>query len=272
VGVFFRLRGVGDGSIFSMAIPKKIWQTCNFEEKDIPDYIDSMRHSWTAMNPGWEYQYMSEKDCIEFLDGHYGAKRADAYKKLVKGAYKGDFWRWHCIARFGGVYADIDTECVVPLDSWLDISKNFVGFKDMNGDDYTFCSWFFAAPKESPWISEVADLVFESVVSRELTADGNFFNASIEDTYFTFVNYMGEEEGSEGFTDQAQVLEQIPYGEKRLEEIVRHTSAGWFHSENDSEFREIPESYYWDCGSNVNLKIYNNSYSSNSFPGNLHRG
>jgi mannosyltransferase OCH1-like enzyme len=250
-----------------MAIPKKIWQTCNFEESDIPEYIEVIRRSWIDLNPGWEYQYMSEKDCIEFLDQHYGPDRVDAYRGITKGALKGDYWRFHCIAKFGGVYADIDARCLAPLDSWFDPSKSFVGCKEFDGDGiYTFCSWFFGSTAGNLWVSEIADIVHDRVFSSARTTDGKFFTASILETYYSYIDYMKNLESLESFRDAATVYDQAD-----IRQLVEHKSASWDHCENDSEFREIPESYYWDCGDNVNLKIYNNGYSSASLPGKFER-
>ena len=251
-----------------MAIPKKIWQTCNFEEEQIPDYIEVMRRTWMDRNPGWEYEYMSERKAVEFLEEHYGPDRVDAYLGLSKGALKGDYWRFHCIAKFGGVYADIDAVCSEPLDSWIDVAKSFIGFKEFDGNGrYTFCSWLFASSTEAPWMSEIADIVHDRVFNSKKTADGNFYTASMDETYFSFVNYMQDLESTDEFLKNSSVFEQAD-----AHRLVWHKSSSWDHCENDSEFREIPESYYWDCGDNVNLKIYNDSYSSVSFPGKFERG
>jgi mannosyltransferase OCH1-like enzyme len=43
----------------------------------------------------------------------------EAYRRLAKGVERADFFRYMVVLRHGGVYADLDTECVRPLDALL---------------------------------------------------------------------------------------------------------------------------------------------------------
>eukprot|EP00976_Prorocentrum_cordatum_P094281 1189728-Prorocentrum_minimum.AAC.1 len=54
------------------------------------------------------------------------AEYYSAYQALPKDVERADFFRYMVVLRHGGVYADIDTECRVPIDNYLLPSDAFV--------------------------------------------------------------------------------------------------------------------------------------------------
>lgn len=105
-------------------IPKKIFQTheCNYE--DLPQNFKQTSMSWKNLNPGWEYIYHNKEERAEFILGYY-PHLYDFFSKNP-GIIQADVWRYCIVYHYGGVYADMDSVCIKPLDYML---------KSYNGED-----------------------------------------------------------------------------------------------------------------------------------------
>ena len=95
-------------------IPHIIHQTARSFDS-LPDPIPLLRDSWARLNPGWDLQEWDDARCKEFVRKEFPEYLA-AYKGLPKNVERADFFRYLVVFRYGGVYADIDTECKQPLD------------------------------------------------------------------------------------------------------------------------------------------------------------
>jgi mannosyltransferase OCH1-like enzyme len=50
-----------------------------------------------------------------------GAEYLQVYKDLPKAVERADFFRYLVILRHGGMYADSDVECMMPIEQWKDV-------------------------------------------------------------------------------------------------------------------------------------------------------
>ncbi len=98
-------------------IPRIIHQTWKTEE--IPARFQSFCETWKQLNPGWSYRFWSDRDLLEFV--------ADVYPEFLKvfcsydkGVLRADAGRYLLLHHFGGVYADIDTECRRSLEPFVE--------------------------------------------------------------------------------------------------------------------------------------------------------
>lgn len=98
-------------------IPKKLWQT---HKTKLPP-IESLEciTSWFDRNPDYEWYYMDDIKCEQFIKDHFSEDFYSMYKSLPYGVMKSDAWRIAVVYVYGGVYADLDTECVQPLNYWI---------------------------------------------------------------------------------------------------------------------------------------------------------
>ena len=99
----------------SSDIPKKIF--LSFKTKDVPEFI---LDNWKNLNPGYEITLSDNNDCKQFLLENYSEKYVELFDFLEDGPIKADFWRVCILYKYGGVYADIDIELLVPLDYLID--------------------------------------------------------------------------------------------------------------------------------------------------------
>lgn len=94
-------------------VPRLIFLT--WKVRQIPRAVQRCVESFQRRNPHWTVVIMSDADCLKWL----AAKRpADLawYEALPKGILRADAMRLLWLHEMGGIYADIDVECLRPLD------------------------------------------------------------------------------------------------------------------------------------------------------------
>lgn len=97
--------------------PKIIWQTHNYTIQELPDHLKKISATWKNLNPEWEHRYVDHIERSEMVKGY--SKLFDRYKDMEP-QYQADLWRYVVTYEFGGVYADMDSVCIKPLDYLLD--------------------------------------------------------------------------------------------------------------------------------------------------------
>jgi hypothetical protein len=95
-------------------IPKIIFQTHEYKYKDLPNYLRQISLSWQNLNPGWEYIYHDKDEREKFVLIN-SPELHKIYKKVTK-PHQADIWRYLILFINGGVYADMDSFCVTPMD------------------------------------------------------------------------------------------------------------------------------------------------------------
>jgi len=99
-----------------MSIPRIIHQT--WKSADIPsvyqEYVDSVR----SINPTYNYKLWTDIENREFIASYYPwfLEKFDAYRHNIERA---DAVRYFLLYKFGGVYIDLDMECMRPIDELL---------------------------------------------------------------------------------------------------------------------------------------------------------
>ena len=98
------------------AIPKILHQT--WKDKNIPPHLVAYCESWKTHHPDWEYKLWTDIDNREFIRQNYGwfLPIYDGYPENIMRA---DAVRYFILYHYGGIYADLDAECLRPLDSIL---------------------------------------------------------------------------------------------------------------------------------------------------------
>lgn len=100
----------------SEEIPKLIWQTA--KSYILPAQSSDTILSWVDKNPEHEWHIMDDEACERFIKENFSNEFYEMYSSLPVGVMKADVWRVAVVYAYGGIYADIDTMCVVPLKEW----------------------------------------------------------------------------------------------------------------------------------------------------------
>ena len=99
-------------------IPKKIFQTHEYSYEDLPEFAKQTSLSWQRLNPGWVYTYHDKHQREEYVSS-LSPELFKIYKHVMK-PHQADIWRYLIIKNEGGVYADMDSFCITPMDYILD--------------------------------------------------------------------------------------------------------------------------------------------------------
>ncbi len=81
-----------------------------------------------SRNPEWNYRFYDNEAIESFVSEHYGRKVLDAYLKIDPsyGAARADLFRYLVMYRIGGVYLDIKSRFLVPIDDVIAGDEGYI--------------------------------------------------------------------------------------------------------------------------------------------------
>lgn len=103
------------------AIPRIIHQT--WKSDLVPMEYRGWQNSWVRLNPGFEYRLWTDRD-LDALVAERFPQLLTLYRGYRHPICRVDLGRYLVLKTFGGVYADLDCECLRPIDDLL-IAANF---------------------------------------------------------------------------------------------------------------------------------------------------
>lgn len=112
-------------------IPKRIHQIW-LGPKPLPGYFWAYQKSWQEQHPDWEYTLWTDKE-VEALDFDLKA----LYLRSTNYGEKSDILRAELLDRFGGLYVDIDCECIQPFEKLHEQYDFYAGIEPPHQGDYT---------------------------------------------------------------------------------------------------------------------------------------
>lgn len=146
-----------------MSIPKTIWQTYKDPYEKLQPYMIDVINTWKKINPEYEYNYMDDKQASDFVLKEYGQEWYDIFINLPVGVMRGDIWRYLVIYKYGGIYTDLDTRCLKPIDTWLKDEYEMIICPE---NDIHFCQWTFAAVAGHPALEAVINKVKSRLLNQ----------------------------------------------------------------------------------------------------------
>jgi len=161
-------------NIRQQKIPRVIYQT--WKSNLVGDNMYNNSQKWIQQNPTYEYQFFDDQaiqdyvynfDCTGFT---FTAKELQqAYDSINPGAGRADIFRYCILYANGGIYADFDSECLVPLDNYIDSTADVVLLINAwhkQHVHHTFAQWFLAYTKFSGIIKLTLELTVRSILTR----------------------------------------------------------------------------------------------------------
>lgn len=169
---------------------KNIWQTwkVGLDHHDFPAKYRQFSESWTAKNPGYKHNLITDDQCDALINDIYSAVPdvAEAWNAMPKSILKADFFRYLILFARGGVYSDIDTVGLKPVEQWLSANETIndranhaglvVGIEaDPDRPDWAewyarriqFCQWTIQAKKGHPMLRELIAKITELTLTRK---------------------------------------------------------------------------------------------------------
>lgn len=98
-------------------IPKVIYQTHEYEYKDLPGFMKEQSATWISLNEEYQYVYYNKDERRDYIK-QYLPEIVDAYDN-ISNHFKADIWRYLILYNNGGFYADMDSICISPIDNVL---------------------------------------------------------------------------------------------------------------------------------------------------------
>ena len=149
-------------------IPKKLFQT--WGTLSPPAFIDESISKWRSLNPEYNYALYDDTMCRKLIKKGFDRDTLECYDRLHPQVFKADLWRYCVLYRFGGVYADIDTIPLMPIDDFIDGGDDMLLCIDLNKSpkDGTHNIWnaFIAIAPEHELMEQAIEIVKSRVLDR----------------------------------------------------------------------------------------------------------
>lgn len=161
-------------------IPKIIHQT--YGGRDLPEALQRNVAELKTSNPGWDYRFYDDAAIEEFLLAHYDPAIHALYRRINPryGAARADLFRYLVIYKLGGVYLDIKSRFLRPIDDVLDGDEAFIVSQWSNGPGQVyegfglkpevahipggeFQQWHVIAAPRHPFLHAVLLAVFDAI-------------------------------------------------------------------------------------------------------------
>ncbi|MDN3055149.1 glycosyltransferase [Streptomyces sp. SRF1] len=155
-----------------------------WHDKDVPPRCQAWVESWRRHHPGWKYRLWTQVECRALLAEHY-RWFLPIYDRYPEGVMRAEAGRYFILDRFGGVYVDLDFECLRPVDALLAGQELVVGLEPQehvqllsahrSGLPRLVGTGFLAARPGHPFLAHVhRQLVGSHTHSGSLDATGTF--------------------------------------------------------------------------------------------------
>ena len=116
-------------------IPKVIFQ-CYHDKSKIPNKVYKNIQKFA---PGYKHVIYDDVECKTFLELNYGKEYKYIFEYLLKRtpAHASDLWRYCMLYKYGGVYLDIKTELIEPIDTTFNkIDKEATFVTNLSADNF----------------------------------------------------------------------------------------------------------------------------------------
>jgi len=207
-------------------IPKIIWQTYKDPFDSLTPYMYEAIDTWKNLNPEYEHRYMDDKQAAEFVLNEFGQEWYDIFINVPVGVMRGDLWRYMIIYKYGGVYADLDTVCLNPIDNWMNDEYDMIVCPE---NDMHFCQWTFAAAPGSPIIKSVLDYIKKGFQNPNYDQDHFVHILTGPDAWTNGIKNILNIEDKVRLTEAQVLLDSLPNA--KLYKFKCYTGENWriFH-------------------------------------------
>ena len=161
-------------------IPKIIHQVWSNIEEPLPDFFRGLMETWKEHHPDWEYILWDNDKMNGFIQEYY-PEYWIPYNSAKYNIQKWDIIRYFILYHYGGMYADVDYECLDSLEPLLEDNKGcyFSGGPAYCDDSLDWKSNFNNSLMLSVPQHRFIQLIIESAF-REMTIKRNHQNKFIE--------------------------------------------------------------------------------------------
>ncbi|MGF1655768.1 MAG: glycosyltransferase [Verrucomicrobiales bacterium] len=155
-----------------------------WRNEDLPERSRLLRETWIRHHPHWEHRFWTDESLLEFCREFY-PEMLSVLERYPHPVMRADATRYLLLKHFGGVYTDLDSECLRPLDPLLQQGELLLPlepeehFSSKIVQDYGLSrvvgnAWMASVPEHKFW-SHLLDLLLERRLKKgPLSATGPF--------------------------------------------------------------------------------------------------
>ena len=141
--------------------PRKIWQTTKNGPAGFSDEDKEAIKSWTRMNHDWRYESITQYSAENYVRERFASRPdlVEIFTNLQEPILRADMIRYLVLLADGGLYSDLDTASLKPIDDWIpksfqDLANVVIGieYDRLEGDrwvdwslDLQFSTWTILA-------------------------------------------------------------------------------------------------------------------------------
>ncbi|CAK9439217.1 uncharacterized protein LODBEIA_P34410 [Lodderomyces beijingensis] len=175
----------------SAQFPRTIWQTWKvaLDDPAFPKRYTNYQRTWDDHNPEYKHYVIPDEQCDYLVDELFRSTCPDvarAYQLLPKSIMKADFFRYLILFARGGVYSDIDTVNLKPVDTWVSNWEHYLGREQRAGivvgieadpdrPDWhewyarriQFCQWSIQSKRGHPLLLRLIAKITELTLERD---------------------------------------------------------------------------------------------------------
>ena len=148
-----------------MPIPKVIYQT--WKTKNLHENCIKVRNKIQSLNPTYEMILYDDADMDSFIQTNFNKDVYDCYSQLNVGAAKADFWRYCVLYKNGGVYLDIDSVILQPLDNLIQETDQCIITRE--GNKGAFNNWIMIFEPKHPILLQAIHNCCFNIANRTTT-------------------------------------------------------------------------------------------------------
>lgn len=106
---------------YDIAFPRKIWQTSKTNVASLEEGDRSRIQTWLKLNQKHRYELITRYSAESYIKEKFNHRPdiQEIFQDLQDPILRADFIRYLVLLGDGGVYSDIDTMCLVPVEDWV---------------------------------------------------------------------------------------------------------------------------------------------------------
>lgn len=151
-----------EDQFFPSSIPQRIVQY--WHSLDMPDDVKIQRERLEAFHPKYECKIFHHEEARSFIGQHFGHIVQSLFDECFHPAMEADFWRICELYINGGIYVDVDVECIAPL-PYITAGKEFncFLFYAIGGPPWCIENGFIVTQPKHAAINAILELILYNV-------------------------------------------------------------------------------------------------------------
>ncbi|NJM07426.1 glycosyltransferase, partial [Candidatus Gracilibacteria bacterium] len=236
----------------ALRIPHIIHQT--WKTREVPQRWQALQQSWQRHQPGWEYRLWTDEELRVFVQQQY-AWFLPIYDGYPEPIMRVDAARYLLMHHFGGIYADLDYECVQPFEPLLRGQRLLLGWEPVEHIDIEYahsaklrhqlCNAVIASEPGHPfWEHVVRELVKYHQIPGALDATGPNMLARAYDAYPNKNELLIESSELLYPLHSGQRWEELPPAQRAQIAAraygIHHWHGSWWREETARQQEQLP--------------------------------